>query len=64
MRGRKPTPTRLKILRGNPGRRKLREDELTPAQGIPPTPAIASSYHAQILSDVSVLTQHALSESC
>ena len=42
MRGRKPTPTRLKILRGNPGRRKLREDELTPAQGIPLTPELLS----------------------
>jgi P27 family predicted phage terminase small subunit len=32
-RGQRPTPTRLKILRGNPGRRPLNEQEPTPAAG-------------------------------
>jgi P27 family predicted phage terminase small subunit len=31
MRGRKPVPTRLKVLRGNPGLRRLNSDEPTPA---------------------------------
>jgi P27 family predicted phage terminase small subunit len=31
MKGRKPTPTALKILRGNPGQRPLNRDEPTPA---------------------------------
>ena len=30
MRGRKPTPTALKLLRGNPGKRRLNADEPTP----------------------------------
>jgi P27 family predicted phage terminase small subunit len=30
-RGQRPTPTKLKILRGNPGRRPLNQDEPTPA---------------------------------
>jgi P27 family predicted phage terminase small subunit len=32
-RGRRPTPTKLKLLRGNPGRRPLNEDEPAPAAG-------------------------------
>ena len=31
MRGRKPTPTRLKVIRGNPGKRALNHDEPEPA---------------------------------
>lgn len=33
MRGRKPTPTALKIIRGNPGKRALPKDEPTPPAG-------------------------------
>lgn len=38
MRGRKPTPTALKILRGNPGKRPLNAQEATPcaADLVPP----------------------------
>jgi len=31
MRGRRPEPTRLKLLRGNPGKRKLDPNEVAPA---------------------------------
>lgn len=38
MRGRKPTPTKLKILRGNPGERPLNDKEPQPAAGTPDRP--------------------------
>jgi len=38
MRGRKPKPTRLKLLTGNPGKRKLNEREPTPPVEIPDCP--------------------------
>lgn len=38
MRGRKPTPTHLKLIRGNPGRRPIRMDEFRPEAKIPPCP--------------------------
>ena len=38
MRGRKPTPTQVKILRGNPGRRPLNEGEPQPAPLAPSCP--------------------------
>jgi P27 family predicted phage terminase small subunit len=38
MRGRKPTPTALRILRGNPGKRRLPEDEPKPPVEIPDPP--------------------------
>lgn len=37
-RGRKPTPTRLKLLRGNPGKRKINKKEPKPKLQIPPCP--------------------------
>ena len=37
-RGPKTEPTQLKILRGNPGKRALPEDEPQPASGFPPCP--------------------------
>ena len=37
-RGRKPKPTKLKVHRGNPGRRKLPAHEPEPEQGIPEPP--------------------------
>lgn len=38
MRGRRPTPTRLKMLTGNPGKRPLNEDEPRPDANIPECP--------------------------
>jgi P27 family predicted phage terminase small subunit len=37
--GRKPKPTALKIVTGNPGKRKLNEREPKPGTGRPPLPA-------------------------
>ncbi len=39
MRGRKPTPTAIKIVRGNPGRRPLNAAEPQPSRGRPRKPA-------------------------
>jgi P27 family predicted phage terminase small subunit len=38
MRGRRPKPTRLKILTGNPGKRRLNENEPMPEAAIPDCP--------------------------
>ena len=38
MRGRRPTPTRLKMLTGNPGKRPLNSDEPRPEANIPECP--------------------------
>jgi P27 family predicted phage terminase small subunit len=38
MRGRRPVPTRIKILTGNPGKRPLNEHEPRPEPGIPDCP--------------------------
>lgn len=38
MRGRKPTPTALKLVAGNPGKRKLRTDEFRPYAEAPKAP--------------------------
>ena len=39
MRGRRPTPTRLKQLTGNPGKRPLNEDEPMPEPAVPECPS-------------------------
>jgi len=39
MRGRRPTPTRLKILTGNPGKRPLNQAEPMPEAAMPECPA-------------------------
>jgi P27 family predicted phage terminase small subunit len=39
MRGRKPTPTHLKLLHGNPGKRALNQNEPLPAQKAPTCPS-------------------------
>lgn len=39
MRGRKPTPTHLKVLHGNPGRRPLNRREPKPERAIPTCPS-------------------------
>ncbi len=36
--GRKPLPTKIKVLRGNPGRRSLPKREPQPEQGVPKPP--------------------------
>jgi P27 family predicted phage terminase small subunit len=38
MRGRKPKPTHLKAITGNPGKRRLNEDEPTPEPAVPDCP--------------------------
>lgn len=38
MRGRKPKPTHLKLVTGNPGKRRLNESEPTPGHIMPPVP--------------------------
>jgi P27 family predicted phage terminase small subunit len=39
MRGRRPKPTRLKVITGNPGKRPLNEHEPRPEPHIPPCPS-------------------------
>jgi P27 family predicted phage terminase small subunit len=39
MRGRKPTPTHLKLVRGNPGKRPLNASEPVPQLALPSPPA-------------------------
>jgi P27 family predicted phage terminase small subunit len=39
MAGRRPTPTELKLVRGNPGKRPINKREPLPAKRIPSTPA-------------------------
>ncbi len=40
--GRPPVPTKLKLLRGNPGRRPLPKSEPQPAEGLPTRPELLS----------------------
>ena len=39
MRGRKPTPTRLKLIHGNPGNRPLNPNKPEPRAAIPTCPS-------------------------
>ena len=36
--GRRPKPTRLRVIEGNPGKRKIADDEPKPLAGVPPMP--------------------------
>jgi P27 family predicted phage terminase small subunit len=62
MRGTKPTPTALKIVRGNPGKRPLPENEPTPSAGADApeylSPAAAKHWPmvAKQLNDANILT--------
>lgn len=63
-RGRKPTPTKLKVLRGNPGKRPLSKDEPQPPTGDMDPPEWFDEIARQkwehvypILTDMKVLTQ-------
>ena len=38
MKGRPPTPTKLRVLRGNPGKRPIERDAIEPPAEIPPCP--------------------------
>ncbi len=64
MRGRKPVPSKLKLLRGNPGKRPINKREPAPQQAIPECPpeldAAAAAEWARIcpeLAAVGVLTR-------
>lgn len=63
MAGRRPKPTHLKVVTGNPGKRKLNEDEPTPAREIPSPPEhltgwgmLAWGRLTALLDDMGVLT--------
>jgi len=43
-RGRKPLPTSLKLLCGNPGKQKLPKGEPDPDSNIPAPPAVLNDY--------------------
>jgi len=62
-RGRKPLPTHLRIVTGNPGKRAINKDEPKAAKGRPSCPAHASDkaretwgYVCGILEDMGILT--------
>ncbi|MEO0035368.1 MAG: hypothetical protein RLZZ501_1391, partial [Pseudomonadota bacterium] len=64
MAGRRPTPTHLKLVRGNPGKRPLNEAEPTPARALPSPPAhmsdeakVAWGRMATLLDQMGVLTE-------
>jgi P27 family predicted phage terminase small subunit len=64
MRGRKPKPTIIRALEGNPGKRRLNEREPTPPSGLPDCPshlddeARAEWFRtAKVLSDMGLLTR-------
>ena len=61
----RPVPTKLKLLRGNPGRRKIQDNEPEPKRGIPSLPKWLKKYpvavrefkrEAKILDEMGVLT--------
>jgi P27 family predicted phage terminase small subunit len=62
MKGRKPTPTHLKLMRGNPGKRPINESEAQPDRGadMPTWLSIDAQAHwpivAKQLDDAGVLT--------
>lgn len=63
MKGRKPKPTHLKLVQGNPGKRALNKSEPKPRRERPSPPAHVSDkaretwgYVAAILDDMGVLT--------
>ena len=63
MRGRKPKPTRIKVLTGNPGKRPLNERELKPEASVPTCPpelrpAAQSEWHRLVgeLAKLNMLT--------
>ena len=64
MRGRKPKPTVIRALEGNPGKRRLNDREPTPPAGIPDCPeylddeAKGEWFHtAKVLADMGLLSR-------
>jgi P27 family predicted phage terminase small subunit len=64
MRGRKPKPTAIKLLSGNPGKRPLPKNDLKPAREVPRPPSILQGLArkewrriAPLLYDAGLLTQ-------
>ena len=47
MRGRKPKPTRLKLIEGNPGKRPINKRQPNPRLNIPTCPALNPSAKAE-----------------
>ncbi len=65
MAGRRPKPTRLKLITGNPGRRPLNQSEPEPERGIPTMPNWLKEFpiaisewerESKILDDMGILT--------
>lgn len=48
MAGRKPKPTALKKLEGNPGKRKLNTKEPVPAKGMPDCPVWLMRFYRSV----------------
>lgn len=64
MKGRKPTPSHLKLVKGNPGRRPMNEHEPKPARSRPSAPAHVSEkaretwgYVSGLLDRMGILTE-------
>jgi len=64
MKGRPPTPTKLKLLKGNPGRRPINDREPQPLRTIPECPSFLNKKEGEIwdavsrkLYDMGVLTE-------
>ena len=53
-RGPSPTPTKLKVLRGNPGRRPLNENEPDPEASIPEKPDSLSEEAAKVWDKITI----------
>ena len=54
MRGRKPKPSALRVLEGNPGKRPINKNEPEPEPGIPPAPENMSEQAKKAWAAVSV----------
>lgn len=55
MAGRRPKPTHLKVVQGNPGRRPLNDKEPEPPKGIPAPPAGLSDVASKVWGEMSAL---------
>jgi len=55
-RGRKPKPTALKLINGNPGKRRINHNEPAPERCLPPCPAYLDARAAKHWDDVAPLT--------
>ncbi|EPR3212970.1 phage terminase small subunit P27 family [Klebsiella pneumoniae] len=55
MAGRRPKPTHLKVVTGNPGKRKLNDKEPTPAKEIPSPPAHLTDWGKVVWGRLTVL---------